>query len=835
MQITDYITAPYQGVSQAPPQVRDKAQASVLDDVWVGIPQGAIKRPPFSYQARLAGHPGHTRGLFEMISRELDTDVFLTITNEAGDVVPRLYEMESLPAPYDAAGYAGETITIQAEAQAYLDTGSPDPLLDLRVLTVEDTTFIVNRKVTVLPVVAVAPARDFEGMLWVRQSNYARTYKVIVTPTVGAPATVELKTPSGATTASNEFIDTDVIAQALIDGTYTLTRGASISGSLDTLLADGFSISRIGGVIYISHPTDNFAMEVEDGQGGVALIAIKDKVQRFSDLPLKSVGGFTVRITQQTGAEEDDFFVQYVETAGTGTGVWEETIAPGASLGLDPELMPVILFFDGAWNITVADWKPRTTGDELLSPDPDFVGSPIQDLTFYRGRLAVVSGEGVTLSATDDPFRLYPKTLSSVLDSDPIGFISPYPGKNSLRYGIPFEKRLLVFGDVAQLEIGGDGILSASNASVDVITTYEFSRLLRPQSSNGNLYFVAARGKTSSTVYEMDVERVSDTTKADDMTNQIPSYLPSALDRVANCPIHYSVHYATSGDSFIYCHLFRYVDGQRVQNAFSRWSLPEGFQMGGLFCRDTEIWMLAVKDGAAHCVMSDTSPELLDDDPTARIMTHLDFRLTEDQVLLAYSALTDRTIVTLPFDRITSIKVTSRAPGGNAGPTLSEAGPGPAPEGFLADVRLDLSEAEGDNEVVLTGDWTACPLWAGLTYVQMWKLSRLYAFGADNLPLRSGRLNINRIIADYADTGYLKASVKVGGRNVYSTVFEGYRWDDPESIYNRSPSDTYFFSFPVRGRNEKTEITFSNDTHFQSKVLGFEWRGELVQKAQRIG
>lgn len=840
-QISSYIAAPYQGVSQAPPQVRPTSMAEAIEDAMVAIPQGATKRPPFSWQARLASHPGHTNGLFETIEREGDQDVFLSLTNEGGVIVPRVWRMDGLPRGYEPGGYVGEAISIEAGAQAYLNSGSPTPNEDLSILTVEDYTFIVNRKVIVSRQFTSGaptrtPDRDPEAMLWIRQSAYARTYSVTVNPGGGTPVTVTLKTPNGKDATDGDFVDTDAIAKGLLTGVYATgnPNGATISGDLNSLISQGFTISRIGGVIYLSSPAE-FTVAVEDGQGGSALLAIKDKVQRFSDLPVKSVDGFTVRITQQSGSDEDDFFVKYVETAGTGTGVWEETIAPNAELGLDPKTMPVGLVNDGGWQLKILDWKPRQTGDENLAPDPDFIGQAVQDLSFWRGRLAVISGEGITLSAAGDPFREYPKTLSSVLDDDPVGLINPYPNKSVLRYGIPFDEKLVGFGDIAQVQVTSDGTLTPNSADIDILTTYEFSARTRPQSSNGKLYFVAPHGSSSSTVYEMKVRRIGDVADdPEDMTIAVPRYVPGGVDRVANCPVNYLMVYGRSGTAQLYIHLFRYADGQRVQNAWQRWNLPEGFVLGGMWFRNTRMYLLACRDGEAHLAMADLAPDLLDDEPSARILTHLDFRLTEGQVGLYYDRDTDRTTVTLPFSYSDQVRVVSRAPGGVGGPRYTLDGPGPAPEGFPADINAAATAAAQPNQVVLIGDWTQCPLWIGFQYSMRIRLSRFYALGQDSQPIRSGRLSLRRLALDIADTGYLRVEVTAKGRGTRSYAFEGYRLDDPDSVYNQVPAATTVFRVPLMGENEQITIDLINDSHFPSKVLGYEWRGELNQKATRI-
>jgi hypothetical protein len=840
--VSVYTEAPYQGVSQAPPQVRSTTQAETLEDCFVSIPQGWQKRPPFEYVGKLEGHPGLSNGLLTLIQTagpENDgLDYFLTIALEGAEATPRLYSFDPLAVlPYPSV-INDVAVSVSAEAQDYLDTSLvASPHEFLRALTVEDYTFLTSRGAIVGKVATTVPARDPEGLLWVRQSAYGRKYVVTVTPSGGTPVTVTLKTPDGSAAAQSEFVDTDVIAQALVSGSYTALGGASISGNLAALSGQGFTVTRIGATIALIRNTGNFTMKVEDGQGGSAFLAIKDRVQRFSDLPLKAFDGFTIRIVQATGEDNDDFIVKFIENAGEGTGTWQETIAPGAELGLDPETMPVGLFNElGTWMLDVLPWGGRTTGDENIAPDPDFVGTRVQDVSFWRGRLVLVADEGVTLSASDDPFRFYPRTLSSVLADDPIGLVSPYPSKSVMRYALPFDERLIIFGDKHQAVIKADGITTLETAEIDVLTSYESSPLLRPQAVNGKAYFAANRGKTASIVYEQNVDRISATTNADDTTVAVPRYLPSGIDRVASCPVNYTTAYGKSGSTQIYVHLYRYAEQERVQNAWQRWNLPAGYTLGGMYFKNTELYVLAcfAANGTSHLLKLDLSPDVLDADPDSRILTRLDLRLDDTQVELDYDSPSDTTLVTLPYLWDEDTRVVVRAPGGVGGRALMM-GPLPSvPEGLQANVNELATELVASDQFVLDGDWTQCALYIGSKYEAKWVPSRFYVMGGDNRPLRSNRQQLRRLTLDLSNTGYIKVRVTAKGRAPREYVFEGIRLDDPNSVYDQAPSATIPFTVPLMSNTEQTLIEIINDTHFPSGVLGLEWRAEVNEKAQRV-
>lgn len=829
---SDYIQAPYQGVSQAAPQVRLSEQAEAIVNASLNVPQGAEKRPPFEFLCKLAGHPGDPNGFFGLVN-QAGNDYALTLTNEAGTVVPRLYPLAGLPLAYSATGLATVSIAIEALAQSYLNSGSPSPNLDIPALTVEDYTFLLNRKKVVAKQAGLTPSRPYEAIIWVRAGAYGRTYKVTVTPSSGTPVTVTLHTPNGTDPSDADWVDTGVITGGLGSGTYSYgMNGASISGALSTLGAQGFTVSQTptgGSQIYISHPTIDFTVAVADGQGGDALTVIKERAQSFSDLPRKAVDGFVVRITQQSASDRDDFYVTYNESAGPGTGVWEETLGPGAERGLDPNTMPVGLVNEsGSWHLRVLQWEGRLVGDENLSPDPDFVGRTLSDICFWKERLGLLSAEGITLSSANDPFKMYPTTLATVIASDAVSLFNPFDQQAQFAYAIPFDRKLVLWGKKAQAQVTSDGPFTPDTADIDEFSTYEYATEASPQGSNNRLYFAAPRGPNYSSVYEMDINQTTSTVEGDDLSVSVPRYVPAQVDRIASCPVNYQMVYGRSGETTLTPHLFRYAEKQRVQNAWSKWELPEGYTYGGGFFLNTSFYVLACKGGAAYLLKADTAPGNLDPDVSARIRTHLDLRVTQDQILRSFNAGTGQTTLTLPYPAPSSVQVAAAAPGGLAGEEAEEGVLLPAPEGTLAEV---VSSA--GTSVVVAGDWTGVDLFVGEPYEKSIELSKIYARDAEGNPLRSGRLVLKKLIFDLDETSYLKVRVTVGARTPREYVFEGGFADDPQSEYDQMLLYSGPWAVPVKGTNEAVKIEVINDSPFPSRWLGYTWEGEINLRATR--
>jgi hypothetical protein len=804
-QVSSYQEAPYQGISQAPPQVRRKDQAEALEDCLVALPEGLQKRPPFQLVGILPNHPGSTGGVFHYVERLAGNAIF-TVTREGAVSVPRVYDFASL---------ARQPLTIDAGAQTYLNSGVLTPQHDIGCNTVVDYTFTWNRTKNVINAVTRQAARPFEALVWIRGGSYAKTYQIHIAGAASAIATVH--TPDGTSASDGTYVDTEVIASALITGTYPIagTNGAFVTGNLT---AAGFTVTQIGPVISISHPTVDFTVTATDGQGGIAMIAAKGKVQKFADLPAKAPNGFTVRVIQQSGTNQDDYYVKFTRTAGDGAGVWEECLAPGALLGIDANSMPMGLVYDAGWKFKVLAWKQRTTGNEELVKDPDFVGLPVQDVTFWQGRLGIISGEGVTLSCADDPFQVYPRTLAILLDSDPIGRVNPAPGETTFRYAVPFEHRLVLCGDNIQAEVTADGVLTPTKAIIDVMTQHELNRFIRPAPVNGKLYFSSPKGITASGVTEIGVDRITNNPVGEDLTTAAFAYLPSGMDRSAVCPVLYTTVYGISGSSDLYVHLFRHDNQERVQNAFLRWHLPTGYALGGMFFVNTSLYVLACKGSVGYVFRMDLSP-LVFDPGSSVVQTCIDVRATEAQCpSKVYDAGTDRTTVSLPFPFTASTVLSVRAPGG-----------GPYSEGYVPVVDA----ASGGNSLVVVGNFAGIPFFVGYTYASKFDLSRLYVRDAKGTPIRNGRLQLRKIITDLYKTAYLRAEVTAAGRPTRKYEFFGFRYDDPAAHWDLLPNTTIPWTVPIMCENEQVDILIVNDSPFGHTLTGLEWVGEFNPRSQR--
>lgn len=821
-QVSDYVNGPYQGVSQAPQAVRLRGSCAFMEDCVATIPYGVQKRPPYEWLGRLATGQVNANALVGSIPRgSNDEDLLLVITeNGAGVVTPRLFHFSDL---------SPVTLTVSPVAQTYLNAGGLTlPNRDLKTQSIEDVTFITNKLVKVVDQVTVAPSRPHEAIVWVKSSGYARKTVVTVTPSGGSPVEATFATSTGGNAADASAVGTDRQARALYNGTNP-GGSANVGGTpLNSLTSSGFTVTLLGSIIYLSHPTLDFSVAVTDDQGGAAVVAIKSSVQRFSDLPALAVDGFTVEIAQEANGGNSNYYVAYEAAAGTTHGVWREVIQPGAPLGLDPETMPMGIFPEsGSWVCKVLDWKGRTTGNEELSPSPGFVNDYITDVKWWRGRLQIVSlSQPALLSASDSPYKYYTTTLATALDSDPLGFLNPAERKAFFHQAVSYDAKVFTFGTAGdepgvQTVLASNGPVSAANAEMSTHAQAMYTPQVPVQQSTASLFFGVSKTNAMS-IQEMTIDRVSGLVIPEDATKAVPNYLPVTIDRAASYKPDYLSFYATSATSKVYVHGYYRANNERVQNAWWRWTIPEPFVQSGVLVRGTKLYSV-VWDGVSglHLLRQEMAADFKDLGTNARC--YLDCRITEAQCASrTYSG--GITYVTIP----TAMVVTRE--------DLAVVVRGDAPEGYPIGSRVAIVEATlTSTQFALPGDWTTAEFYVGYPYVSAFQPNHWFVKDAADNPSRQGRLTIRDMKFDLADAGALTVTVQSPGKPTQIIQWEGTQANDPETPADAPPAkESVVLRVPIGAEAWTLKVTISSDSHLGFKLTGYEWTGDWNGRSRKL-
>lgn len=854
MRVSGWIEAPSQGVTQASDQIRLKNQAADLQQCLVDIPDGHRKRPPLDFVGNAQPAIGVQDPYCEMrIITDPDTGALLyfVLNNEESgsnwNVKPYLFEYPSL---------TPVTCNITTPARTYLNTNNnPGDSLnvhqDIGITQAVDYTILCNRTVVAANQSGANPTRNPEGLVFIKTGGYAKTYTLTITiPSTSTTLVCSVTTPDGNVAADATWVGTDTILSGLMGpptpvGGYTVTgdgalvtfNGTNGLNMYSALLSNGFTVEIAGAVGYLKNTVD-FTMAIFDDQGGTAADVIKDSVTAFSDLPNSGPpNGFTIKIDPQAAEgslASGAYYLQYNTSSSWSSnstgGTWKECVGPGSALGIDPTTMPVALTkTSGTWGIDVLPWTARTVGDATLSPDPEFVGSVIEDVGYCFERLALISSEEVFLCAVDNPFRIYPSTMTTQVDSDPFSMITPGASRAYFYSIIPFNRTFIVFGRRKQAVISppAQGPVTPSSTRLEELTSYEtedinFDRqlTLRPTFSDRYAYYPQLRSENWFAIYEIALDRLSNQPLSEDLTPHLPRYLPSTIDRAVTVQSAYLILYAESGGNDIWAHMFRYggsgYNYQRLQNAWQHWNLPANWSVAAFQQRGTLIhFLLKDPSGFGRFCSMDTAPQALDPDISSTIQTMLDIRVIESQCPIApvYTASTNTTLIQIPIILTANHRIAVRAPVTKL------------PEGYLGNIENFGSPA--NTYLTVQGDWTGVNFFVGVKYTSTWELNTIYYVDQAGHVYYEAPLTLQRLKAALYRTSFMGCLTQVGNR-------AGRSYSLKNNILGSPMLYTGQWEVPVAGDNAQLGITFINDSHLPHRISGFNWWGEFDAKAQRV-
>ena len=618
------------GVSQQPPALRLASQAEAVINCLPSPVEGLKKRPSMQHEALLftgtALNSSKTnRPFVHMVDRDGTVKYMIII-----------YETSSGPA-IKVCDLDGTTYTPSTpDGVTYLDvTGSPSE--QIRVASIADFTFIVNREKKVIMDTALSPIWGTKSMVFIKAANYDTEYSVNLNGTTKVFKTMPAggrETPASFTTSSTTVTVTanghglstgDEVkmsfpaGNAAVAGKYTITvnsanqfqytvalsssasgnctvvynptlSNVTIADELATLLntISGFTVTNDDYIIRITKDDGGaYTLSSKDNRTGEDTKAIKEVVDDMSDLPTIAEHGFIVRVQGSKATQLDDYFVKFNTVAGSGfgDGTWKETVAPGIEYKFNATTMPHVLVRNVAANGTVTfefkkhTWGERLAGDATTAPEPSFVDSYIQNINLFRNRLVLLADENVILSAAAAFERFWPETVQTVVDSDPVDLSTGGTSINFLVSAVAFANTLLLFSRHGQFRLDA-GInvgssLTPKTASITAMTTFDMADTVDPVAVGRNLYFPIPKGDNFSGVREFFLPDSSGSVPlSEDITASIPRYLPSNIcSFIASVSEEALVLISKDQPRRIYLYKFFYEDDTKLQSAWSYWEV----------------------------------------------------------------------------------------------------------------------------------------------------------------------------------------------------------------------------------------------------------------------
>lgn len=536
------------GISQQPDILRFPNQGQQQINGWSSESQGLQKRPPTVFMKRLIARGGFGPApLVHLVNRDATEQYYMVFTG-TGILV---YDLTGKQ--YTVRGYDN-----------YANTATPRK--SIRLLTVADYTFVVNREKTVdvgTTMSHVGYQLNRRALIGIRGGQYGRTITVKENGVLLGSCVL----PSGVgTDAEIKPMPAQLDAQAI---------ATKLTADINTRTGTtGITATAGPSYVVLSKATDFVKVTTEDGYAGQLATSLIYQVQTLNKLPNSAPDGYLVEITGETNRSGDNYWVMWDQNG----GVWKETLKPGIILGLNKTTMPrgLVRAADGQFDWQTLDWKDRTAGDDETNPMPSLVDRQINDVFFFRNRLGFLAGENVVMSRSARYFNLFPASVSSTADDDPIDVAVSHSRISILKYAVPFSDQLLLWSDQAQFVLTSSGVFTAKSAELNLTTEFDVQDAARPYGIGRGVYFAAPRASFTSIKRYYAVQDVSNVKSAEDVSAHVPSYVANSVHAITGSGTENFVSVLSDGaPERTYIYKFLYLDEQIAQQSWSHWEFGD--------------------------------------------------------------------------------------------------------------------------------------------------------------------------------------------------------------------------------------------------------------------
>ena len=730
---------------------------------------------------------------------------------------------------YDAAVTAEAASKVILDAQVTncaIPTIAPTAYLagaaavDIELLTINDYTFVLNKKKTVAMDTAVThsggvlDANRAQVVINIAANN--TNYEVLLTPQGGS------QIPFPHTSASSGA-SADSIASAL---------ASSITANAN------FTATQVGASVYITS-TNPFTVETRGGNSESSIFALTDTIGNIARLPLQSKNGYVVRIVNAEDIDIDDMYVKFTTDGGGnfGTGQWEETTAPGITYRFDPLTMPHALVrkIDASGNkyfeFEAVNWNNRTVGDDETNPKPSFVDHEISHIFFYRNRMGFLSGQNVVLGKAGDLFNFWNTSAQTATNDDPVDISAAGKKPVFLNYVEPTAVGLVMYSTTEQFLLSTDSdILSPRSAKVNTLSGYEADADVESVSLGTSQAFVT-KTPLYTRLFELNDISSEQPPLMADVTATVPELIPATTDSMVASPALSIVSLGQTGTSTIYQYRFlAKTREERLVNSWYKWDLT-GTLLTQFF--DSSTWYAVVANGSDVYVqsfdMTQSSEQGFLTLPTGE-KTDVCLDLFTTNPHRTYDAATDKTSIWLPYTNVGtgdySLVILA-----NFGTVITFKAVDPG------DGRPFIKTSGTDKYLEVAGDYRGIDMVIGQDYDMTVDLPKLYKYNVANKQVTNddvSSLIIHRLKVKTGLSGPVDYKISITGLNDWTNTVSVTQPNQYQlNNVNMQASSTHVV--PIFQRNENLAIRIIGNTPFPVSLLGLDWEGKLNQRFYRRG
>jgi hypothetical protein len=469
-----------------------------------------------------------------------------------------------------------------------------------------------------------------------------------------------------------------------------------------------------------------------------------------------------------------------------------------------------VTYYGPTQNNSNVSWSRRVAGDDNTNPFPSFVGKQIRDLFFFKNRLGILTDSNIIFSEADEYYNFFRTTTQQLLDSAVIDVGLSHTKVAILEHAVPFQEKLMLFSQGSQFVLRGADVLSPKTVAISPVTEYDLSDGIQPVALGNYIYFPFKR-KDFEGVYEYFVDNNTETFNAEEITQQVPKYITSDVNRIVGSQSENTIVIGTSKDpKTLFVYKYFWSNKEKVQSAWMKFTFERDVR--GFDFIDSELHLITADTDGLHLEKLTLEDGITDTDLDYTL--YLDSKVDGSALTTSYDAAAKTTTISgFPYDPTNVAIYTKNGHNTPFTRTSSSAG-------------------------TVVGDLTSTPFFAGKPY------NMLYRFSNQTLKQpteRGGRSasdyayqTIRNGSIDYADTGHFTVEVTPKYRDTYSYAF------NPDIVganltLNQFTPQNGHFRFPVQAQPNEATIEVKSDSALPVKLLGAEFESMFIPRSRRYG
>lgn len=351
------------------------------------------------------------------------------------------------------------------------------------------------------------------------------------------------------------------------EGPYETMPLAVFTSQVQPSDSNALFVQRDGPYVFVSRAG---GISVNTSVGSGFMVASKSGVvPSTGNLPSRlpsAANGFICRV----GTSDSPQYYRYNHL----TTEWRETGAWGSPQSITN--VPISILWNGtAWALNTTAFEGRYAGDNDSNELHEWMKYGITGMGTYQGRLVLMSGPLVSLSASNKPRQFFRSTVSSLLNSDAIEVGAGMNSAAAYEWAVPFQKDLVLFSRAYQAVIpSGNSAITPATATVVPTSAHETDTTSSPITLGRTLMYCTPKSEDFFGVMEMIPSNYTDSQYiSQDSTPHLPKFMGGRCRFAVSSGVASMALFSPSGDPYsLVVHEYHWDGDNKVQQAWHQWT-----------------------------------------------------------------------------------------------------------------------------------------------------------------------------------------------------------------------------------------------------------------------